>query len=179
VSFTLQPAIGTGPIYSPDCANMWILAGLPLVWLPMFHQYWRYIGKQWSVNIVLSWNMHVHVRCLYVFVYQQSLLNIVSYTKKKQLRHEIFKHNWPSSGHFLNYWGCDLVKWSERCASIPVITGSNVRRWQWIYFPFYLGYCWLPCMYVAVHERSLFACLLCYPGNTLCSQRLEPLGRAG
>jgi hypothetical protein len=24
-----------------------------------------------------------------------------------------------------------------------------------------------------------FACLPCYPGNTLCSQRLEPPGRAG
>jgi hypothetical protein len=24
-----------------------------------------------------------------------------------------------------------------------------------------------------------FACLLCYPGNTLCSERLEPPGKAG
>jgi hypothetical protein len=24
-----------------------------------------------------------------------------------------------------------------------------------------------------------YACLPCYPGNTLCSQRLEPPGRAG
>jgi hypothetical protein len=68
--------------------------------------------------------------------------------------------------------GWDLAEWSERCASIPKITGSNPSGGSKLTFRSDLlltasgGSTW------ALNE---FACLSCYPGNTLCSQRLEPL----
>jgi hypothetical protein len=65
----------------------------------------------------------------------------------------------------------DLVEWLERCASIPQITSSNPNSGSELTFRSDLlltargGCTW------ALIE---FACLPCYPGNTLCSQRLEP-----
>jgi hypothetical protein len=62
------------------------------------------------------------------------------------------------------------------CASIPRITGSNPSGSSKLTFRSDLlftargGSTW------ALIE---FACLLCYSGNTLCSQCLEPPGRVG
>jgi hypothetical protein len=72
--------------------------------------------------------------------------------------------------------GWDLVEWLERCASIPKITSSNLSSGGELTFCSDLlltargGSTW------ALFE---FACLPCYPGNTLCSQRVESPGRAG
>jgi hypothetical protein len=72
--------------------------------------------------------------------------------------------------------GWDLAEWSGRCASIPTITGSNPSGGSELTLRSDLlliargGSMW------ALVE---FACLPCYPGNTLCSQRLEPPGRTG
>jgi hypothetical protein len=73
--------------------------------------------------------------------------------------------------------GWDLVEWLERCASIPMITSSNPSGGSEFTFRSDLlltargGSTW-----ALLVE---FACLPCYPGNTLCSQHLEPPGRAG
>jgi hypothetical protein len=80
--------------------------------------------------------------------------------------------------NMVHFWafGWDLAEWLERCASIPKITGSNPSGGSEFTFHSYLlltargGSTW------ALIE---FACLPCYPGNTLCSQRLEPPERAG
>jgi hypothetical protein len=74
-------------------------------------------------------------------------------------------------------WGWDLVEWLERCASIPMITSSNPSGGSEVTFRSDLlltarsGRTWALLVEIA--------CLPCYPGNTLCSQRLEPAGRAG
>jgi hypothetical protein len=73
--------------------------------------------------------------------------------------------------------GWDLAEWSERCACIPKITGSNSSGSRELTFRSDL-------LLTARCERSTwvlidFACPPCYPGNTLFSQRLEPPGRAG
>jgi hypothetical protein len=71
--------------------------------------------------------------------------------------------------------GWDLAEWLERCASIPNVTGLNLSGGSESTF------CsdWL---LTARGGRTWalieFASLLCYPGNTLCSQWLEPPGRA-
>jgi hypothetical protein len=69
-----------------------------------------------------------------------------------------------------------LVEWSERCASIPKIAGSNPSGVSELTFRSEL-------LLTAIggSTRALidFTCLPCYQGNTLCSQRLEPPGRAG
>jgi hypothetical protein len=69
-----------------------------------------------------------------------------------------------------------LAKWSERCASIPTITGSNLSGGSELTI-------WSDSLLTArgssMWAFTEFACLPCYPGNTLCSQRLEPPGRAG
>jgi hypothetical protein len=73
--------------------------------------------------------------------------------------------------------GWDLVEWLERCASIPMITTSNPSSGSEFTFRSDLvltargGSTW-----ALLVE---FACLPCYPGNTLCFQRLEPPGRVG
>jgi hypothetical protein len=73
-------------------------------------------------------------------------------------------------------WGWNLAERSERCASKPKITGSNPSGGSDLTFRSDLlltargGSTW------ALIE---FACLPCYPGITLCSQRLEPPERAG
>jgi hypothetical protein len=65
-----------------------------------------------------------------------------------------------------------LVEWLERCASIPLITSSNPSSGSEFTFRSDL--------LLTARDGSAcallveFACLLCYPGNTLCSQRLEP-----
>jgi hypothetical protein len=76
----------------------------------------------------------------------------------------------------MHTWGWDLVEWSERCASIPKVTGSNPSGGSELTFCSDLlltarGGC----------TRALieFACPPCYPGNTLCSQSLEPPGGLG
>jgi hypothetical protein len=67
----------------------------------------------------------------------------------------------------------DLVEWLERCASIPMITSSNPSSGSEFRSDLLLtargGSTW-----ALLVE---FAFLPCYPGNTLCSQRLEPPGR--
>jgi hypothetical protein len=68
--------------------------------------------------------------------------------------------------------GWDLAEWLERCASIPKITGSNPSGGSELTFRFDL-------LLTAIGALIEFACLSCYPGNTLCSQRLGPSGRAG
>jgi hypothetical protein len=74
-------------------------------------------------------------------------------------------------------WGWDLAEWSERCASILKMTGSNPSGGSEFTLRSDLlltargGSTW-----ALLIE---FACLPRYPGNTLCSQRLEPPGRAG
>jgi hypothetical protein len=70
-----------------------------------------------------------------------------------------------------------LVEWLERCASIPMITSLNPSGGSEFTFRSDLlltarGGC--TCALLVE-----FACLPCYPGNTLCSQRREPPGRAG
>jgi hypothetical protein len=82
-----------------------------------------------------------------------------------------------SSSQCITWWGWGLVEWLERCASVPMITSSNPSGGSEFIFRSDLlltarGGC----------TRALlveFACLPCYPGKTLWSQRLEPPGRAG
>jgi hypothetical protein len=68
--------------------------------------------------------------------------------------------------------GWELAEWLERCASIPKIAGSNPSGGSKFTFRSDLlltargGSTW-----ALLFE---FACLPCYPGNPLCSQRLEP-----
>jgi hypothetical protein len=61
-----------------------------------------------------------------------------------------------------------MADWSERCASIPEIAGSNPSGGSKLTLPSDL-------LLVARGSSAgafiEFACLLCYPGNTLCSQR--------
>jgi hypothetical protein len=69
----------------------------------------------------------------------------------------------------------DLAERSERCASFPKVTGSNPSGGSESTFRSDL-------LLTARGSRTcapiVVACLLCYPGNTLCSQRLEPPERA-
>jgi hypothetical protein len=71
--------------------------------------------------------------------------------------------------------GWDLAEWSERCASIPKITGSNPSGSELTFRSDLL----LTARGGSTGALIEFACLLCYSGNTLCSQRLESPGRAG
>jgi hypothetical protein len=76
--------------------------------------------------------------------------------------------------NFKNNKWWDLADWSERCASILKITGSNPSGDSELIF--------LSDLLLTVRGSSAwvlieFACLLCYPGNTLCSQLLESFGR--
>jgi hypothetical protein len=70
----------------------------------------------------------------------------------------------------------DLAEWSERCAGIPMITGSNPSGGNELTFRSHLL---LTARNSSTRALIEFACLLCYPGNTLCSQHLEPPRRAG
>jgi hypothetical protein len=77
----------------------------------------------------------------------------------------------------ISYRGWDLVEWLERCASIPMITSSNPSGGsEFTCRSDVLLTARGGCMRALLVE---FACLPCYPGNTLCSQRLEPPERAG
>jgi hypothetical protein len=68
--------------------------------------------------------------------------------------------------------GWDLVEWLERCASIPMITSTNPSSGSELTFRSDL--------LLTARGGSTrvllveFVSLPCYPGNTLCSQRLEP-----
>jgi hypothetical protein len=73
--------------------------------------------------------------------------------------------------------GWDLVEWLERCASILMITSSSPSGGS--EFTFRSDLLLIArggCTWALLVEC---ACLPCYPGNTLCSQRLEPPGRSG
>jgi hypothetical protein len=70
----------------------------------------------------------------------------------------------------------DLAEWWERCASILKITSSNLNGGSELTFHSDLL---LTARGSSTWALIEFACLLCYPGNTLCSQRLESPGRAG
>jgi hypothetical protein len=70
----------------------------------------------------------------------------------------------------------DLAEWSERCASISKITGSNPSGGSELTFRSDLLLTARGGSTLALIE---FACLLCYSDNTLCSQRLELPVRAG
>jgi hypothetical protein len=69
-----------------------------------------------------------------------------------------------------------LAEWSERCANIPKITGSNPSGGSESTFRSDLL---LTARGGSTRALIEFACLQCCPGNTLCSQRLEPPKRAG
>jgi hypothetical protein len=69
--------------------------------------------------------------------------------------------------------GWDLAEWSQRCASIPKNTGSNPSGGSDLTFRYDLLLTARGGNTCALIE---FACLPCYLGNTLCSQRLEPPG---
>jgi hypothetical protein len=76
-----------------------------------------------------------------------------------------------SSGKWWN-----LAERSERCASVPKVADSNPSGGSESTFRSDL-------LLTAKGTSStrapiVIACLLCYPSNTLCFQRLEPLGRA-
>jgi hypothetical protein len=73
-------------------------------------------------------------------------------------------------------WGWDLAEWSERWASIPKITSSKPSGGSELTFRSDLL---LTARGSSTWALNELACLLCYPGNTLCSQRLEPPGKAG
>jgi hypothetical protein len=68
------------------------------------------------------------------------------------------------------YWGWDLVERSERCFACwrSRVQASEVAVSQ----RFILICRWL--REVAVPDCSLLLTVCCYPGNTLCSQSLEP-----
>jgi hypothetical protein len=66
-----------------------------------------------------------------------------------------------------------LAEWSERCASIPKITGFNPSGGS--EFTFRSGLLLTArggCTWALIE----LACLACYPGKTLCSQCLEACG---
>jgi hypothetical protein len=67
--------------------------------------------------------------------------------------------------------GWDLAEWSERCASIPKVTGWNSSSGSESTFRSDLL---LTPRAGSTRALIEFACLPCYPGNTLSSWRLEP-----
>jgi hypothetical protein len=71
--------------------------------------------------------------------------------------------------------GWDLAEWLEKCACIPKIIGSDPSGGSELTFHSDLL---LTARGGSTRALIEFACLPCYPGNTLCSQRLEPPRRA-
>jgi hypothetical protein len=69
-----------------------------------------------------------------------------------------------------------MAERSEWCASIPKIAGSNPSGSSELTFRSDLL---LTARGGSTRALIEFACLPCYPGNTLCSERLERPGRAG
>jgi hypothetical protein len=76
----------------------------------------------------------------------------------------------------LHLWGWDLAERSERCAGIPKVAGSNLSGGNESTLRSDLL---LTARGSSTWVLIVVACLLCYPGNTLCSERLELPGRAG
>jgi hypothetical protein len=72
--------------------------------------------------------------------------------------------------------GWDLAEWSERRASSPKIASLNHSSGSELTLRSDLL---LTAKGSSMQALIKFAYLLCYPGNTLCSQRLEPPGRVG
>jgi hypothetical protein len=65
----------------------------------------------------------------------------------------------------------DLAGWSETCASMPKVTGSNPSGFSELAFHSDLL---LTARGSNTWALVVVACLLCYLDNTLCSQSLEP-----
>jgi hypothetical protein len=63
-----------------------------------------------------------------------------------------------------------LAEWPERCASIPKITQVQI--------PVVIALTFRSDVLLTATVSAHWVCLY-YPGNTLCSQRLEPPVRAG
>jgi hypothetical protein len=136
--------------------------GSPLVGLgsTVRLQYWRMLCK--GDNGVLCERAHSHTHtskcrqlCFFILKYKMCIAEQVFSESKA-------------------YW--HLVKRSERFTSMPKVAGLNPSGGS--------DFAFRSDLLLTVRGSSTWAlimdaCLLCYPGNTLYSQRLEPPKRAG
>jgi hypothetical protein len=106
--------------------------------------------------------------------------SLVSNSNSNSNNNFIIQQNKCLTGNFYfaaQWWDQSFVQFPPPPPTIPMITSSNPSGGSELTFRYDLQ--------LTARGDSMrallveFACLPCYPGNTLCSQRLEPPGRAG